>query len=449
MPRMTTYSKIFFISAPIMLGSAVQNVITFTDRVFMSYQSKDDFAAVGIASVFYLIVAAIGFGFSKGGQIMIARRVGEGQRTEVGRTFYAMLYYEIGLALFMFLVMQFGIEHIFYYFINSDIVLQKAVDYIHYRSWGVFFSYMGVAIIALYTGINRTLFIMFDAFVLAAVNIFLDYNFVFGANGFEEMGIKGVGLASAIAEGSAFAIFVLYIIIEKGNRGYRLFRLPKIDIDLIRRQFRISAPIVLQAIIGLGSWFIFFGLIGNLDTEKHPNALAITNLVQMVYLILSIPIWGFATGINTLVSNFIGMRRRDAVLPIIWKTSKFSLFVTAIIVAVFLTAPHFFLSPLMGEATYDLIDQSIPSFWVVGGVLLIFSVGAIYLNGLTGTGATYFAMKLQFFSAIGYIGYIYFIVYATTGGVPWAWGAEILYWLVIFWVSFRYLQTSRWKKLRV
>ncbi len=432
-----------------MLGSAVQNVITFTDRVFMSYLSSDDFAAVGIASVFYLIVAAIGFGFSKGGQIMIARRVGETRREEVGRTFYSMLYYELGLAFFMFIIMQFGIEHIFYYFIESESVLNKAVDYIHYRSWGVFFSYMGVAIIALYTGINRTLFIMIDAFVLAAVNIILDYNFVFGANGFEQMGIKGVGLASAIAEASAFIIFVIYIILEKGNRGYRLFRLPKIDFDLIKRQFRISAPIVLQAIIGLGSWFIFFGLIGNLDAEKHPNALAVTNLVQMVYLILSIPIWGFATGINTLVSNFIGMRRRDAVYPIVWKTAKFSLFVTAIIVAIFLTAPHFFLGPLMGEATFYLIEQAKPVFWVVGAILLVFSVGAIFLNGLTGTGATYFAMKLQFYCAVGYIAYIYFIVNLTEGGVPWAWGAEILYWGVILIVSVLYLRSPRWRNLRV
>ncbi len=432
-----------------MLGSAVQNVITFTDRIFMSYLSKDDFAAVGIASVFYLIVAAIGFGFSKGGQIMIARRVGEGQPEEVGRTFYSMLYYELGLAFFMFLVMQYGIEHIFYYFIDSESVLQKAVDYIHYRSWGVFFSYMGVAIIALYTGINRTLFIMLDAFVLAAVNIILDYHFVFGTHGFPEMGIRGVGLASAIAEASAFVVFFVYIILEKGNRGYRLFRLPKIDVELIKRQFKISAPIVLQAIIGLGSWFIFFGLIGNLNQEKHPNALAVANLVQMVYLILSIPIWGFATGINTLVSNFIGMRRRDAVFPIVLKTAKFSFVVTVVVVAIFMLSPHFFLSPLMGAATFDLIDQAMPTFWVVAGILMLFSVGAIFLNGLTGTGATYFAMKLQFFCALGYIAYIYFIVYFTNGGVPWAWGAEIIYWGIILIVSWVYLRSTRWRSLNV
>ena len=94
----TSYRQIISISAPIMLGSAAQNVVALSDSVFLYHLSEVDFAAIGFVGVFYLVVAAIGFGFSKGGQIMIARRMGEGQKGEVGRTFYAMLYYEFALA---------------------------------------------------------------------------------------------------------------------------------------------------------------------------------------------------------------------------------------------------------------------------------------------------------------------------------------------------------------
>ena len=104
----TTYKQILAISTPIMLGSAVQNLIALTDSVFLYHKSEADFATIGFVGVFYLVVAAIGYGFSKGGQIMIARRMGEGNEQEVGRTFYAMLYFEIGLALALFLFMYFG-----------------------------------------------------------------------------------------------------------------------------------------------------------------------------------------------------------------------------------------------------------------------------------------------------------------------------------------------------
>ena len=103
-----TYRRIWAIAAPIMLGSAVQNVIALSDSIFLYHLSEQDFAAIGFVGVFYLVIAAIGYGFSKGGQIMIARRMGEGKPREVGRTFYAMLYFELFLALVMFLIMQYG-----------------------------------------------------------------------------------------------------------------------------------------------------------------------------------------------------------------------------------------------------------------------------------------------------------------------------------------------------
>ena len=80
----TSYRQILAISTPIMLGSAVQNVIALSDSVFLYHLSEVDFAAIGFVGVFYLIVAAIGFGFSKGGQIMIARRMGEENYKEIG-----------------------------------------------------------------------------------------------------------------------------------------------------------------------------------------------------------------------------------------------------------------------------------------------------------------------------------------------------------------------------
>ena len=55
----TTYKQILAISTPIMLGSAVQNVIAATDVVFLARLSKADLAAIGIVGVFYLIIAIL------------------------------------------------------------------------------------------------------------------------------------------------------------------------------------------------------------------------------------------------------------------------------------------------------------------------------------------------------------------------------------------------------
>lgn len=439
----TSYRQILAISIPIMLGSAAQNVIALSDSVFLFHLSAADFASIGIVSVFYLVIAAIGYGFSRGGQIIIARRMGQRQPEEVGRTFYAMLYFELGLALVMFLFMKFGSYYFFQLIINSDVVFRKSLDYLDYRAWGVFFSYAGVAIVSLYTGIARTTFIIVDTVVLALVNIVLNYALIFGHWGLPAMGIAGAALASSISEAVAFLLFVVYILFDRKARLFHLFHLPKVDVHLIRQIYRLAFPIVVQAFVGIGSWFVFFGIVENLGERQ----LAITNLIRMVYLVLSIPCWGFAAGVNTLVSNFIGQQKRQAVVPITWKTAKISLGSTLLLSLPVVLFPHTMLYPLLGGEDMTLITDAQPVFYVLLGILCIFSVAAIFFNGLAGTGATYYGLKIQTFCALGYLLYIYLEVNYTRGGLPWAWASEIFYWLAILILSIYYLRSRKWHKV--
>ena len=441
----TSYRQILAISTPIMLGSATQNVIALSDSVFLYHLSEEDFASIGFVGVFYLVIAAIGYGFSRGGQIMIARRMGEKQESEVGRTFYAMLYFELGLAIALFLFMQYGCYYFFSLFVDSEIIFYKSLEYLEYRSWGVFFSYTGVAFVALYTGVARTGFIVIDTIILAIVNILLNYGLIFGAWGLPAMGIAGAGLASTIAEVIAFIIFVVYILLDRNARNYRLFKLPKVDLPLIKQQYALALPIVAQAFVGLGSWFVFFGIVENLGERE----LAITNLVRMVYLVLSIPCWGFASGVNTLVSNFIGQKKRHAVLPLIWKTSKICLLTTmafAVPVCVFLLLLFY---PLLVSEYIFLITESQRIFYVLLGILALFSIGGVYFNGLAGTGATYFGLKMQSWCALGYLLYIDIGVNFTNGGLPWAWASEIFYWIIMIGLSHWYLSSRHWYRLKV
>lgn len=441
----TTYRQILAISAPIMLGSAAQNVIALSDSVFLYHLSQEDFASIGFVGIFYLVIAAIGYGFSRGGQIMIARRAGEGNLTEVGRTFYSMIYFEAGLALAMFLFMEYGCAYFFKLIVDSPIVYAKSLEYLSTRSWGIFFSYIGVSIIALYTGVARTSFIVVDTIILGIVNIALDYALIFGKWGLPAMGIAGAGLASTIAEIVAFIVFVVYIAFDRKARAYHIFKLPRVDLKLIRQQYSLSAPIVAQAFVGLGSWFVFFGIVENLGEHE----LAITNLVRIVYLVLSIPTWGFASGVNTMVSNFIGQRKRQAVIPIIWKTAKVSFFSTMLLTLPVVLFPQQILYPLLGSEDMTLISDAQPIFYVLALILALFSVGGVYFNGMAGTGATFYGLLMQAFCALFYLVYIYVEVNHTNGGLLWAWAAEIFYWMVMLALIMWYLHSRNWHLLEV
>jgi putative MATE family efflux protein len=436
----TTYKQILAISVPIMLGSAAQNIIVLSDNVFLYHVSEVDFAAVGLVGVFYLLIASIGYGFSRGGQILIARRHGERDYAAAGDYFKALVMFEMAMAIVIFCFLYFGSAWFFSLFIDNPVIYEKCLEYIYPRSFGVFFSYVGVSFVAFYTGVAKTRIIIYDTVILIVVNIVLNYIFIYGKFGFEPMGIAGAGLASTVAEVVAFGAFVVYMIFDKSNKLYKITGFEKFDIPLVRQTFDISAPIVWQSVVGLGSWFVFFTLIENMGSRP----LEISNLIRNIYLILSIPCWGYSAGINTLVSNFIGNRKRQAVIPIAIKTAKLNLYSTLTLAVPVALFPEFFLYPLFGGEDMSLVNEAKSLMPLLVVILAIFSIGSTFMNALTGTGHTKTALWIQSIFVVFYITYSFIVIKYLKLNLQWAWGVEVFYWLGITAVVYWYLKNKKW-----
>ena len=130
-----SYREIFNISIPLMLGSAGQNLLVVVEGAILYRLSEADFAAIGYAGMFYLIIAAIGFGMSRGGQILIARRLGEGNPKAVGHMFAEMFLLEMVLATFMFCVLMFVVPSVFPMFIKDPVICQKTLSFLLFGTY--------------------------------------------------------------------------------------------------------------------------------------------------------------------------------------------------------------------------------------------------------------------------------------------------------------------------
>lgn len=428
-----------------MIGSAAQNIIALTDSLFLYYYDINDFAAAGFVSVFYLIVAAIAFGFSKGGQILIARKFGEKNFEFVKKYFYAILFYELVLGLIVFIILKFGAEPILRVFLQSEVILQKSLEFLEYRIIGLVFAYVGLALVSLYIGIKRPRFILVDTLILCVVNIGLGYGLVFGKFGLPEMGIAGAGLASGISEIVAFIVFVIYMLLDKKLRPLQLSKIPKIEFSWIKNINGISFTILLQSLLAILAWFLFFSFI----EKMGERALAISNLLRITYLVLAIPCWGYSTAINTLVSSTIGKRRNKRVLKLVAHSSLIAFVTTAIISIPFLLFPTVFLEPLLGHHETGLIEESIPYFRIMLCILLVYSITTMYFNGVSGTGETFKGLQIQFIGCLIYLMIAYYATKDPVNGLAMAWASEIVYWLVQGILSYRVLRSGDWKFLKL
>jgi Na+-driven multidrug efflux pump len=97
----------------------------------------------------------------------------------------------------------------------------------------------------------------------------------------------------------------------------------------------------------------------------------------------------------------------------------------------------------------SLFDDAQPVLNILILVLASFSFGAVFYNGLTGTGATRLALIMQFVFALIYILLIEVSITWLDGNLVFAWMAEVVYWGLILLGSIWYIRTKNWHKLKV
>ncbi len=438
-----SYKRIWLIAYPIILGSVAQNLINFTDTAFLGRVGEIALGAGALGGIFYLAVFMLGLGFGMGEQIIVARRFGEKKLKAIGSVVDHSFLFLMLLAVAAFFVLRFGSEEILRYGVKSQNIAAGTMVFLDYRAFGIFAAFVNVGFRSFYVGLGRTKVIAYTTIVLAIVNIILDYLLVFGKFGFPEMGIAGAALASVIAEFSAMVYFMVYTAVYIRFADYALFRFQGLHWKKMQRILKVSFPTMMQQFISLSVWFVFF-----LFVEKiGESSLAVSNIIRSIYVLLMVPIWGFATAVNTLVSYLIGAGRSGEVMRLVYRIIFLCFIGVAILVSLGIAFPHLILSIYTNNQL--LINMGIPVLHVVSVGALFLSVGFILFSAVSGTGKTDVSLVIELTVLVIYLVYTYTMVEYWHGTVVLAWTAEWVYGSLLSLFSFIYLKSNRWKKVRI
>ncbi len=438
-----SYKRIWQIAYPIILGSVAQNVVNFTDTAFLGRVSEVALGAGALGGLFYLAIFMLGLGFGTGAQIIIARRIGEGKSKQVGIVMDHALLFMLLLALFSFVLMYFGSKTLLFHTIHSKNIYQATLGYMSFRSFGIFFAFVNVTFRSFFVGITKTKVITYTTMVMAVTNIALDYLLIFGNYGFPEMGIRGAALASTIAEATAMLFFVSYTYVTVNFSNYNLFRFKILSPSYMTRILKVSLPVMMQQFASLSVWFIFFLIIEKLGEA----ALAVSNIVRSVYVILMIPVWGFATATNALVSTAIGEGNEKEVMRIIYKIAGMTFAGVLIIVLSGIAFPRLVMEVYTNDVV--LIEMGAKVLKVVSLGALFISIGFIMFNGVSGTGKTNISLAIELIVLSLYLAYTFLLINYFHANVVQVWTSELVYGSLLAIFSWGYLKTGRWRGNKV
>jgi putative MATE family efflux protein len=438
-----TYREILLIAYPIIIGSVAQNLLNVTDTAFLGRVGQVALGAGAIGGIFYLIFTMLAWGFGIGTQIIIARRNGEKSYEEIGRTFQHGFYFMIPLALALFSIMQFFSDDVMKHIIQSQAVFDSFREYIRYRSYGVFFAGFNMLFTGLYIGISKTKVITWATIISASVNVILDYGLIFGNLGLPEMGIGGAALASVIAEFAATVLFVVYTLTRLDGSKYKLFVRARFDESLYKRMIHVATPVMLQNFFSMTAWLTFFLLIEKLGEQ----ALAVSNIIRSFYVILIIPMWGFSSATNSLVSNLIGQGKQEQVMPFVYKVVRICASGVLFMITIGSIFPSFALKIYTSDP--GLISASLPALYVINVAALFLSIAFIFFSAVSGTGKTQVSFLIEMVVIFFYLIIAYILADLLRLEVQYVWMTECFYSIFLGLLSFLYLKHGKWKSSMV
>ena len=416
---------------PVMMSILMEQLINITDAIFLGHVGEVELGASALASVYYLAIYMLGFGFSLGLQVMIARRNGEERYKETGKTFFQGLFFLSGLAIFLSLTSYVLSPVILKYFIHSPEIYKAAVDYLEWRCFGLLFSFPFLAFRAFFVGITKTRVLSWAATLAVFINIPCNYLFIFSFN----LGISGAAMASSLAEAGSLLILVIYVFLQmnKENWGLRLVYNGK----LLKSLFHLSLWSMMHAFISVAPWFLFFVAIERLGEVQ----LAVSNIIRSISTVFFVIVNSFAATTGSLVSNLIGAGEGKSMFRLCGKILRLGYAVgfPLIIIAMLLN------KQIVGFYTDNvaLIELAYYPFIVMLLNYTFALPGYVFMNAVTGTGNTRIAFIFQISTIAFYLFYLYLLSYSFTATLPVYLMAEYLFVILLGVQSYIYLKMKQ------
>ena len=213
-----TYRNIWLINFPVMMSILIEQLINITDAIFLGHVGEIELGASALAGIWYLAIYMLGFGFSLGLQVVIARRNGERNYYETGKTFFQGLLFLSVLAILLCTVSKIFSPIVLGRLIASEEVYAAVIDYLDWRIWGLLFSFPFLALRSFLVGTTLTKPLNKAALAAVMVNIPCNWLLIFHF----DMGIAGAAMASSFAELCSLAILSVHILRKMNRQAYGL-----------------------------------------------------------------------------------------------------------------------------------------------------------------------------------------------------------------------------------
>lgn len=263
---MNRQTRIIKLTGPLLLSFISYHILGVTDLLMVGQLGTSAIAGVGVALtlLWFLIVPMEGLFNST--LIFLSRFFGEKNFATMRRYLKAELVLA-GVVGVLLLALMVPMSWLIPLYTQDAAVQGLAREYLFWSFLGLPIYLLNWVLTKFLLSIQKTKFIGISANFVVALNIFLNWVFIFGGLGVPAMGVVGSAIATLLARVVSLAVYAVYSAVQ-ARRIFPAERVRGSRRTLLKDILSIGFPMSMANLIEIAGWVVFVGFIGRLGTAS-------------------------------------------------------------------------------------------------------------------------------------------------------------------------------------
>ena len=389
------YREVLVIAVPLILSTGAWSLLLFVDRMFLSWYSSEAIAAAMPAGMASFAMMCLFIGTAAYVNTFVAQYFGAGEEQNIGAVIWQGIYFS-SLSIFIVIPAYLFAEE-FFSLIDHSVSLQSLeVDYFELLMYSAVFVVLNNTLSSFFSGLGKTMVVMWVSILITVINILLDYLFIFGKFGFPEMGIRGAATATNIAVTTGSIVLLVLIFQRKNISRFQLLSTWRFDKRLFNRLVYFGFPNGLRLFIDMSAFTAFLMFIGTLGTRE----LAASNIAFNINALSFLPMVGLMIGVAVVVGQRLGENKPHLAEKATWSAVHIALAFFGVLALLYLSIPKVFIYPFTLHDGLGDMQGSVEMIVVLLKFIAFFgmfdALFLVFLGALEGAGDTRFIMKMSF-----------------------------------------------------
>jgi putative MATE family efflux protein len=294
------YEEILIIGFPVALQNLLTTSASMVDTIMIGTLGETAVAAVGICSLFSMLLFAAYFGFCNGGMIFFAQYWGAGDERGICRSYGLTLVTMMMIGLLFGAAAIFAPDFIMGIYTDKENIRAAGVPYLKIVGWSYPLQVLAMAISSLLRSIEKVKIPLFASIVSLIANTFLNWALIFGNLGFPRMGVEGAAIGTLVSQALHILVLYLYCLTDKHSFITRFRDHYRWDWAFVRQFFSKTIFVVCNEVsYGVGQ--LILNIIIGRQLEAGIAAFAIFRVLEGF-------IFAFFGGLANASSVMVGKR---------------------------------------------------------------------------------------------------------------------------------------------